>query len=197
MANNQRTLTLIPYGEARNEWPDDGNHIIASYTEDAVLVYQAFNDEIADYAVKHQKFDGCPSYNDTRMTWVKSNWLWMMYRSNYATKQNQTRILGLWLKKSAYDDILKKARLKGAGAGLTRAQWDPDYSPELEPIKRRRDLQLGIKKRETFRNGEDFVEIVDCTELAHISKKTKTIPHERVYTPDNEVCINLQVSKLC
>ena len=192
---DSRTITLVPYDEVRSDWPDEGNHIIASYTDTAVLVYQAFNDEIADYAIQHQKFEGCPSYNDTRMTWIKSNFLWAMYRSKYATKQNQTRILGLWLKKSAYDDILKKARLKGPGAGLVRAQWDPDYSPELDTIKRRRDLQLGVKKRETFRNGEDFVEIVDCTGLAHASKKTKCIPRERVYVPDNEVCINLQVSK--
>ncbi|KAF0977245.1 hypothetical protein FDP41_003898 [Naegleria fowleri] len=193
---NRSVITLIPYSEVRSGWPSEGNHIIASYTDHAVLVYQAFNDEIADYALKHQKLEGCPSYNETRMTWVKSNWLWMMYRSNYATKQNQTRILGLWLKKSAYDDILSKARLKGPGAGLIRAQWDPDYSPELTPIKRRRDLQLGIKKRDTFKNGEDFIEIVDCTELAHMSRKTKCIPMERVYIPDPQVCINLEVSKL-
>ncbi|KAL9641861.1 hypothetical protein ABK040_011846 [Willaertia magna] len=193
--SNNRAINLVPYDEVRNTWPSAGNHIIASYTDDAVLVFQAFNDEIADYALQHQKFEGCQAYNDTRMTWVKSNWLWMMYRSNYATKKNQTRILGLWLKKSAYNDILNKARLKGPGAGLLRAQWDPDYSPELEPIRRRRDLQLGIKKRESFKNGEDFVEIVDCTALAHLSKKTRSIPPERVYIPDDIVCQNLEVTK--
>ncbi|KAG2382742.1 hypothetical protein C9374_005322 [Naegleria lovaniensis] len=194
--NTNRTITLVPYDQVRDTWPSIGNHIIATYSDDAVLVYQAFNDEIADYALEHQKFEGCPSYNDTRMTWIKSNWLWMMYRSNYATKQNQTRILGLWLKRSAYLDILRKARLKGSGAGLVRAQWDPDYSPALEPIKRRRDLQIGIKKRESFRNGEDFIEIVDCTELAHKSRETKSIPPERVFIPDeDEICINLQVTR--
>nr|CAG4714426.1 unnamed protein product [Naegleria fowleri] len=91
---NRSVITLIPYSEVRSGWPSEGNHIIASYTDHAVLVYQAFNDEIADYALKHQKFEGCPSYNETRMTWVKSNWLWMMYRSNYATKQNHNHSNG-------------------------------------------------------------------------------------------------------
>ena len=37
------------------EWPREGQHILAQYDGDSVVVYQAFCPEIADYAVKHQK----------------------------------------------------------------------------------------------------------------------------------------------
>ena len=187
-----RALTLHPYHEVSANWPNraSGCNIIASYTEDAVLVYQAFKDEIADYAVKNQKFEGCPHYNATRMTWIKTNFLWMMKRSGYASKCNQTRILGIWLKKSAFEDMLSKARFKGRGAGKARLQWDPDYTPEFMKIKRRRCIQLGIKGRTSFQTGEDIVEIVDCTALAHESKANRTIPAERVYVPEDKTVRN-------
>ena len=53
-----------------------------------VVVYQAFNPEIAQYAVQNQHFGG-PAYNFNRMSWIKTNFLWMMYRSGWATKKNQ------------------------------------------------------------------------------------------------------------
>ena len=43
-------------------------------------MYQAFKPEIGQYAVAHQRFTGCPDYNSTRMTWIKTNFLWMMFR---------------------------------------------------------------------------------------------------------------------
>ena len=36
-------------------WPKNGKHILAQYDKDAVVVYQAYCPEIADYAVKHQR----------------------------------------------------------------------------------------------------------------------------------------------
>lgn len=36
-------------------WPKAGKHILAQYDEDKVVVYQAFNAAIAEYAVKNQK----------------------------------------------------------------------------------------------------------------------------------------------
>lgn len=43
------------YTEQRQQhWPKFGNHIIAQFDETSIVVYQAFNDIIADYAVEHQ-----------------------------------------------------------------------------------------------------------------------------------------------
>ncbi|MFX0062100.1 MAG: DUF4291 family protein, partial [Candidatus Hermodarchaeota archaeon] len=87
-------------------------------------------------------------------------------------------------------------RFKGPGSGKVRIQWDPSYTPELQKVKWRRDIQLGIKQRKTFYNGEDIREIVDCTELAHLSRNTRTIPEERVYVPDDEkIRENIQLGR--
>lgn len=36
--------------QAKYIWPGRGNHILAQYNEDAVVVYQAYRPEIAQYA---------------------------------------------------------------------------------------------------------------------------------------------------
>ena len=36
-------------------WPWRGRHIMAQYDDDTVVVYQAFNAEIADFAIKNQR----------------------------------------------------------------------------------------------------------------------------------------------
>lgn len=51
------------------------------FDDDSIVVYQAFNADIARHAVKHQRFTGCAAYSPTRMTWIKSNFCWMMFRS--------------------------------------------------------------------------------------------------------------------
>ena len=42
-------------------------------------------------------------------------------------------------------------------------QWDPDHSPYGGPISGRRAIQLGLKGRESWTNGSDYVAIQDIT----------------------------------
>lgn len=42
-----------------------GKIILAQYDDEYIVVYQAFNSEIANYAVENQKFEGCEAYNET------------------------------------------------------------------------------------------------------------------------------------
>ena len=64
----------------------------------------------------------------------------------------------------------------------------------MQKISWRRDIQLGIKQRASFYNGDDIKEIVDCTGLARLSRETRAIPGERVYVPaDEETCRNIQL----
>ena len=72
------------------------NVIQAEYDEEGVYFYQAFNDAIADWALEHQSLGG-PLYKPERMTWIKSSFAWMLYRSGYASKHNQNRILKIKL----------------------------------------------------------------------------------------------------
>ena len=45
-----------PYLDQKESvWPKEGRHILAQYDDESVVVYQAYCNEIADYAVKHQK----------------------------------------------------------------------------------------------------------------------------------------------
>ena len=68
-------------------------HVIeAEYDEEGVYFYQAFNDDIADQALENQILGG-PLYKPERMTWIKPSFAWMLYRSGYASKHNQNRIL--------------------------------------------------------------------------------------------------------
>lgn len=51
-------------------WPQYGNHILAQYDESTIVVYQAFCHEIADYAIRYQKYASAYSYLPTRLTGV-------------------------------------------------------------------------------------------------------------------------------
>tara|TARA_R110002050_G_scaffold74855_2_gene160620 strand:- start:343 stop:1047 length:705 start_codon:yes stop_codon:yes gene_type:complete len=180
----------------REIWPGRGNHILAQYDEDSVVVYQAFRPEIAEYAVAHQRFTGCPVYGEERMTWIKPNFMWMMFRSNWARKPNQERILAIWLHRDAFDQYLANAKRRGSTRefkGTVRLQWDPDHVPTGERHAYRRAVQLGIKGVPTFADGTDIVCIQDITEFVReqaklLKKKTYheslLSARERVYIPN-------------
>ena len=63
------------------------NEIRALYTKDTIRVYQAYNEEIANEAVKINTFG--TGFKLDRMTWIKPSFLWMMYRCGWATKESQ------------------------------------------------------------------------------------------------------------
>jgi len=51
-------MNLLPYPTLQQRLPATGQQIIADHTEDTMVVYQAFQPAIADYAVAHQAFGG-------------------------------------------------------------------------------------------------------------------------------------------
>ncbi|HEY9049767.1 MAG TPA: DUF4291 family protein, partial [Ohtaekwangia sp.] len=130
------------YQESINRLPKDGRHILAHQSENTITVYQAYRDSIAAYAVKHQQFGGDFSYN--RMSWIKPNFLWMMYRSGWAMKEGQENILAITLSKENFDTILQDAVISSFSKDYykneadwqqalqlheVRLQWDPDHDP--------------------------------------------------------------------
>jgi hypothetical protein len=52
--------------------------IRAVYDDEGITVYQAFNADIAEAAVREQKLNASPLYR-FRMTWIKPSWCWMLY----------------------------------------------------------------------------------------------------------------------
>merc|ERR1740121_3005493 len=61
------------------------NMFIGEWDEEGVFFYQAFNKEIADWALENQKFGG-PAFNPVRMTWIKPSFAWVLYRAGYGHK---------------------------------------------------------------------------------------------------------------
>ena len=96
------------YVEQSRRWPSDGRHMLASYDADTIIVYQAYNSGVADYAVKHGQLGG-PHFSFARMSWIKPNFLWMMYRCGWASKENQERVLGLRIGVDFFEAILEAA----------------------------------------------------------------------------------------
>ena len=89
------------------------------------------------------------------MSWVKTNFMWMMYRCGWCTKKNQERVLAVRITREGFDKILSKAVSSDADKGLklrmrgkVRLQWDPDHAPSGAPEKRRA-IQLGLRAEVT------------------------------------------------
>jgi hypothetical protein len=61
------------YREAQRRWPSSksrpgGKWILASFDDESIVVYQAYNNDIAQFACENGHFIGCPGYNQQRMT---------------------------------------------------------------------------------------------------------------------------------
>lgn len=200
-------LSTESYFVSRQLLPVDGQHIVAHQPEAQVVVYQAYNPAIARFAVENQYLGG-PSFSYSRMSWIKPNFLWMMYRCGWASKENQERVLALWLDKTAFEEILKQAAFSTFKAGHyeseeawkqelatknVRLQWDPDHSPYGGRLTRRA-MQLGLKNDALEQFGKHQVKrIEDITDFVHQQKvhvdnrqlELLQVPQERVYAVKN------------
>jgi predicted aminopeptidase len=84
--------------------------IRAAHDEHTLTVYQAYAPGIAGPAVTQQNLAG-PAFKVERMTWIKPSFLWMMYRSGWASKAHQERVLALRIKRTGLDWALQHACL--------------------------------------------------------------------------------------
>jgi hypothetical protein len=142
---------LEAYAEQALRWPVAGCHVLAHYDDATIVVYQAYQRAIADWAIAHQQLGG-PDFSFSRMTWIKPNFLWMMYRSGWGTKADQEVVLGLRLQRQFFDRLMATAVPSSFGgsdyeseaawqhavkASSVRSQWDPDHLPSGRPTERR------------------------------------------------------------
>ncbi len=150
-------LKLRRYKEQLQDWPQQGYHIMAQYDNEKVIVYQSYRKEIGEFAVKNQFFGG--SFSFERMTWIKPNFLWMMYRSGWGRKEDQESVLAIHLKKKTLINYLENAVLSSYSKKLgisrdewqdqikqssVRLQWDPDHDPFGNKLERRA-IQIGLR----------------------------------------------------
>lgn len=210
-------LIFEPYRDQLTNWPKTGRHILAQFDDETIYVYQAFCPSIAEFAVNNQYFGG--GFGFRRMTWIKTNFLWMMYRSGWATKLNQERILAIRLKRNFFEDLARLAvpslpDLKRYGtignweaevkASDVRLQWDPDRHPSGNRLERRA-IQIGIRgsilktyAREALASIDDITSLVSEQRL-RLGNGCKGLltPRERIFRPvDPGVALSIGIDKL-
>ena len=195
-------LATASYEAQNASWPHTGRHVLAQYDDESVVVYQAYRPSIGRFAAEHGYFGG--EFSLGRMSWIKPNFLWMMYRCGWATKEGQEIVLAIWLARSAFDEILAQAgpssfdstRYKdheawqaAVASSEVRLQWDPDHDPHGKPVERRA-VQLGLRGGVLVRYAREWIlRIEDITPFVreqHEALKRSgtaalTMPIERVY----------------
>jgi hypothetical protein len=145
-----------PYLQQIEQWPKRGRHILAQYDGDGVVVYQAYRPAIGHFAASNQYFGG--DFKLSRMSWIKPNFLWMMYRCGWGLKNDQEVVLAITICREGFEAILAQAVHSSFDASLygeynswkerlarssVRLQWDPDHDPK--GVKQeRRAIQLGM-----------------------------------------------------
>uniref|UniRef100_A0A914YSW3 DUF4291 domain-containing protein n=1 Tax=Panagrolaimus superbus TaxID=310955 RepID=A0A914YSW3_9BILA len=167
--------------------------IRATFDDETITVYQAYNDEIANSAISAQTFIS-PPFILERMTWIKPSFLWMAYRSGCASKPNQERILAIKIKRDGFEWALKNSsssQSKNCKSMPVRIQWDPERSIKLEKLLHR-SIQIGLSKEAVNKYvNEWIVEISDVTDvMKEIEKCVKNenfnaakemLPKEEIY----------------
>ncbi len=181
--------------------------IRANYNDQTIRVYQAYSNDIANAALKHNRFVS-PPFSMTRMTWIKPSFLWMMYRAGWGLKDSgQNRILAIDITHEGFAWALAHSCLSHADPSMSaeawetlknnspvRVQWDPERDFWLRPLEHRA-IQIGLSQDAVKRYvNEWIVSITEVTPLAHeihqlvndekIAEATRLLPKEEVYPLD-------------
>jgi Domain of unknown function (DUF4291) len=209
-------LITTTYSEQILRLPKSGRHIIAQFDDEGVVVYQAYRPTIGNFAATHGYFGGEFSFN--RMSWIKPNFLWMMYRSGWGQKEGQEVVLAVKIKREAFDTILAATVCSGYESDLyptekdwkravnrsdVRLQWDPDHSPTGGKLARKA-IQLGLRgdmlaayAREWIISIEDISEFVRH-QYQNINDFDRLIvPSESIYSvTDLDTISRLQLNSI-
>jgi len=189
------------YLEQLTRWPASGRHILAQFDTDTVVVYQAYRPIIGLFAAMNQRFGGEFSFN--RMSWIKPNFLWMMYRSGWGAKEGQEVTLAVRMRRTGFDQILQlavhssylpevyispdhwKARL---AESQVRLQWDPDHDPHGGKLERRA-IQLGIAGDILRQYAQDWIVSIEDISgfVAEQRLRAESDRFANLFTPREEV----------
>ena len=184
-------IELKKYDEQITTWPKSGYHIMAQYDEEEIIVYQSYRKEIGEFAAKNQYFGGVFSLD--RMTWIKPNFLWMMYRNGWGTKEGQETVLAIHLKISAFNTYLQNAVYSSYSTSLemsqedwkesvktssVRLQWDPDHDPYGNKLERRA-IQIGLR--------DDFIKSFAKEDIILIEDISEFVKEQYVFVQNKEL----------
>lgn len=154
--------------------------IRAAHTATTITVYQAYSPAIADSALAAGRF--VPPFERDRMTWIKPSLLWMAYRSGWATKPGQERVLAIDITRDGFEWALAHASLSHYEPGTypdhdawaaaktaspVRIQWDPERDLTLAP-QDHRAIQIGLSRKAVDHYIDQWTDtITDTTDLLH------------------------------
>ncbi len=191
------------YQESIKRLPDSGQQIIGYQDETSIVVYHAYKKSIAEFAVANQSLGGM-EFSYSRMSWIKPNFLWMMFRCGWAAKENQEAVLAIKVSKKFFVEILENAAISSFNSAYhdnydtwknsldekeVRLQWDPDHDPFGNKVLRRA-IQLGLKGDLLQRFGQrEILGINDITSFVTEQKKcldnghsdALLVPYETVF----------------
>lgn len=191
--------------------------IRADYDRESIVVYQAYSSQIADAALKAQKFVAPFSFQ--RMTWIKPSFLWLMHRSNWGQKSGQTRILAVRIRREGWEKALSQGVLTSPekqvyASGKTweqefnqasvHIQWDTERSPRGAALSCF-SIQVGLSRHIIQEFVDEWiVGIKDLTPLVRklnqIRKRSskslkRYLPEEKVYLVPAEWGRKLLISR--
>ena len=178
--------------------------IRATYDQQTITVYQAYNSAIADAAIEAQTFVAPFSFH--RMTWIKPSFLWLMERSNWGQKSGQERILAIRIRRTGWEEALLQGILThpepalwpnpddwriAFDAAQVHVQWDPERSLRGAALPYF-SIQVGLSRHIIQRYTDNWiVDIADKTPLVRKLHKLiqsgkadtakKLLPTERLY----------------
>jgi len=194
-------LQTEQYLTQSKRWPASGRHILAQFDAETVVVYQAYRPAIGRFAAQQQRFGGEFSLN--RMSWIKPNFLWMMYRSDWGTKEGQEVTLAVRLRRTVFDQILQLAihssylpEVYGSShywktrlaESPVRLQWDPDHDPHGGKLERRA-IQLGMAGDILRQYAQDWIVSIEDISgfVAEQRVNAESDRFANLFTPREEV----------
>ncbi len=132
------------------------------------------------------------------MSWIKPNFLWMMYRCGWASKHDQEVVLAVRLRRLAFDEILRMAVhssftsqvyetelvwRSAVASSDVRLQWDPDHDPSGAPVERRA-IQPGLRGEILVKYAKEWLlGIEDVSEFVRQQSEYARSPFDRLITP--------------
>ncbi|WP_298417559.1 DUF4291 domain-containing protein [uncultured Kordia sp.] len=184
--------------------------IRAHFDGKTITVYQAYNKKIAVPAIKNNRFEAPFSFN--RMTWIKPSFLWLMERSNYGTKSNQEYIVGIKLKREAWEHLLTIGVLTHPDLNIYKSasqwqeqfdtakvhiQWDPERTLKGGKLEIR-SIQVGISRFLINDFNEKWIERIDdytpvvkkinqLRKAGKYKEAKRLLPSEKIYPIPAEI----------
>lgn len=186
--------------------PVPQRQIRAAFDRSTLVVYQAYDDRIADAALEAQRF--VPPFSRHRMTWIKPSFLWLMARSAWGRKRGQRRVLAVRILRSGFEDALRLGVLTAFHPGIhadhgaweeafaaapVHIQWDPERSVRGQHLGHD-TLQVGIGRDVIDRYADEWTvaiedltptvrRIRDARDRGRLRDVRRLLPAERPYPP--------------